>query len=88
MVLVELGVALGLLRLLVVLAVDVVQQEVAVGYDVAHVFCLLGITELKAVNNLLGAALDGFHILRVLAVSLQGHLSLAVGCEQQRKGGA
>ena len=73
-----------LLRFLVILRMDVVQQKVAVGNDIAYIFCLLGIGKLKAVNDFLGAALDGFHILRVLPFRFKGNLGKSRDGEQRQ----
>ena len=71
---VELCVA-GILMSLVLFVVDVVEQEIAVGNDVAHVLCLLGILQLQSIDDFLGSSLDGLHILRVLTFRFEGNLS-------------
>ena len=59
----------GILLILIILGMDVVQQEVAVGNDIAHVLGLLSIVEQEAIDNFLGTPLDSLYILRVLALS-------------------
>jgi hypothetical protein len=84
MVFIEFGIT-GILLGLVIFGVDAVQQEVAVGYDVAHVLRLDGVVKGQAVNDFLRAALDAFHVLSVKAVRVEGNSRLCAGCEGEEQ---
>ena len=74
---VESGIALcggkGLVGLLegVALGIDVVEGEIAVGDDVAHILSHGGPGDAQLVGGLLGTADDGLHIIRVTALAVR-----------------
>ena len=62
---------------------DVVQQKVTIGNDVAHVLGLLGIIELQSVDDFLRTSLDGFYVFRVLPFGVEGDLCVNVEAKQR-----